>query len=519
MPLPRHPAALTATLSMAAAVSPAVAQFTADAATPAPLASGPSEQVQPKVVPIPAGGFYMAWYDNRAGGYDPWVQRFDATGRPVWPGLGVQVLDTSFSSTEDYGLTIDAAGNAVMVTRADAGGLRIIAQAISPDGALLWGPTGVTVSSSSSVNAPKAGRTGDGAAVAGWTEGNRAKVLRLNADGTFAWAAPATVTDGTATTILSDLQPGDGGSVIASVVRYTTFTGAKTLQAQKFSEAGAPLWAATNTRVFSTGSLQFGNFPTFVPDGEGGAVFAWYTSSPLQCAVQWVAPNGTLRFGTNGATVTPTANIERVDPGVTVDTSRRQVHCAWAEHVPNSSIYGSAMQSFDEAGTRLLGNAGVALEPLATAYSVTQARAAMVGGAPTFTWTRSAAFAQDQAWAQSFDEAGNARWSAPVALSASSEIGRPTLVSMAGTPAWAAFVWQSGGSGASDVVGQRLNADGTLGPIAVVGDLNGDGLVNGQDLGILLGAWGPSAGSPADLDGDGVVNGQDLGVLLGNWSN
>ncbi|MFM1936805.1 MAG: Dockerin type domain [Planctomycetota bacterium] len=90
---------------------------------------------------------------------------------------------------------------------------------------------------------------------------------------------------------------------------------------------------------------------------------------------------------------------------------------------------------------------------------------------------------------------------------------------MAGTPAWAAFVWQSGGSGASDVVGQRLNADGTLGPIAVVGDLNGDGLVNGQDLGILLGAWGPSAGSPADLDGDGVVNGQDLGVLLGNWSN
>jgi hypothetical protein len=59
MPLPRHPAALTATLSMAAAVSPAVAQFTADAATPAPLASGPSEQVQPKVVPIPAGGFYM----------------------------------------------------------------------------------------------------------------------------------------------------------------------------------------------------------------------------------------------------------------------------------------------------------------------------------------------------------------------------------------------------------------------------------------------------------------------------
>ena len=513
-----RPAAMAAALCWAAASSHASAQFTANAATPAPLATGPNEQVQPKVVPIPTGGFYLSWYDNRAGGYDPWVQRFDSAGRPMWPGLGVQVLDTSFSSTEDYGLTIDAAGNAVMVTRADAGGLRIIAQAISPEGALLWGPTGVTVSGAGSVNAPKAGRAGDGAAVAGWTEGNRAKVLRLNADGTSAWTAPATVTDGTATTILSDLQPGDGDTVIASVVRYTTFTGAKTLQAQKYSGTGAALWASTNVRVFGTGSLQFGNFPSFVGDGEGGAVFAWYTSSPLQCSVQWVAPNGALRFGTNGVTVTPTANLERVDPGVTVDMARRRIHCAWSEHVPNSSIYGAAMQSFDDAGIRLLGNSGIALEPLATTYSVTQARAAMVGGAPTFTWTRSAAFGQDVAWAQSFDDAGSARWAAPVALNASSEVGRPALVAMSGTPAWAAFVWQSGGTGTTDIVGQRLNADGTLGPAAVVGDLNGDGLVNGQDLGILLGAWGPSAGSPADLDGDGVVNGQDLGVLLGNWS-
>jgi hypothetical protein len=50
-------------------------------------------------------------------------------------------------------------------------------------------------------------------------------------------------------------------------------------------------------------------------------------------------------------------------------------------------------------------------------------------------------------------------------------------------------------------------------------DLNADLLVNGQDLGILLGQWGPcaSANCPADLNQDGSVNGQDLGVLLGAW--
>jgi hypothetical protein len=46
-------------------------------------------------------------------------------------------------------------------------------------------------------------------------------------------------------------------------------------------------------------------------------------------------------------------------------------------------------------------------------------------------------------------------------------------------------------------------------------DLNGDGSVDGQDLGLLLGNWGnPGLG---DLNQDGTVDGQDLGILLGAW--
>lgn len=51
-------------------------------------------------------------------------------------------------------------------------------------------------------------------------------------------------------------------------------------------------------------------------------------------------------------------------------------------------------------------------------------------------------------------------------------------------------------------------------------DINGDGHVNGADLGLLLGSWGACAqpaDCAADLNEDGVVNGADLGVLLGNW--
>ena len=53
-----------------------------------------------------------------------------------------------------------------------------------------------------------------------------------------------------------------------------------------------------------------------------------------------------------------------------------------------------------------------------------------------------------------------------------------------------------------------------------MGDLNDDGVVNGADLAILLGAWGPcppKGDCIADLNDDGVVNGADLAIQLGNW--
>lgn len=49
-------------------------------------------------------------------------------------------------------------------------------------------------------------------------------------------------------------------------------------------------------------------------------------------------------------------------------------------------------------------------------------------------------------------------------------------------------------------------------------DLNGDWLVTGEDLAILLGAWGACLSCAADFNHDGVVDGTDLAVLLGAWS-
>lgn len=53
-------------------------------------------------------------------------------------------------------------------------------------------------------------------------------------------------------------------------------------------------------------------------------------------------------------------------------------------------------------------------------------------------------------------------------------------------------------------------------------DVNGDFVVQGADLTILLGQWGDcfdSSDCSADLDGDGFVDGADLTLMLGAWGS
>lgn len=53
-------------------------------------------------------------------------------------------------------------------------------------------------------------------------------------------------------------------------------------------------------------------------------------------------------------------------------------------------------------------------------------------------------------------------------------------------------------------------------PMPCPTDLDGDGQVNGADLGLLIAAWGTSCPS-SDIDDNGVVDGADLAHLLAAW--
>ena len=83
-----------------------------------------ADQVQPKLLPLPNNSWYVSWFNNNPNdpppnGYDVYYQLLSANGVEQFQHDGVQVAKLTFSSTEDYGLAIDADGNALLAFQDD----------------------------------------------------------------------------------------------------------------------------------------------------------------------------------------------------------------------------------------------------------------------------------------------------------------------------------------------------------------------------------------------------------------
>ena len=99
----------------------ASAQWSTDPAVNLAVADASGDQVQPKVAPTLDGGCYISWFDSIGNGFDVRVQKLDVNGNELWAHGGVLVFDRNLSWTMDYGLDVDAAGNALLAFRDDNG--------------------------------------------------------------------------------------------------------------------------------------------------------------------------------------------------------------------------------------------------------------------------------------------------------------------------------------------------------------------------------------------------------------
>ena len=472
--------------------APAEAIWSNDPAHNLVLADGASEQVQAKIVARADGGFYVSWFDNANGGYDLRLQRLSTSGGELWGHNGILVADRNLSSTTDYGLGIDAAGNALLAFNDDSQATeRIVAAKISPDGQALWGTQGIAVSNSTAFLAsPRIAGTDDGDVVVAWFQSPDTVLQRLDPDGVKQWAADGLVLAHSGDTfVLADLQATgsngglDTGNVIVSWVRYVTFNGPKHIWAQKLDPTGAVLWGAAHKQVFDLagGSLQFGNFPGFESDGTGGAVFAWYTSTPvLQVRAQHILAAGTEAFAHDGVEVSTDGSHLRVEPAAAYDGASGETTVFWVEKNTLQSQHGLYGQRLDGVGSRLWGTSGIALIPLGST-EITQLVALPVpsvvdpplqvplGANDTLIAWAEGSFDNQPIRVARIDPAGGYAWNPTTANLKTSATSTGRLAGALSTDGFAAYAWTDGET-LRDLKAQNLNLDGSLGTAPLFAD-------------------------------------------------
>jgi hypothetical protein len=453
-------------------VAGAWGQWTSDPSKNLPLADkgNGNDQVQPKIRPLSNNGWYVSWFDSDPTspppvGYDVYFQSLSAAGVEQFPHDGVQVADLSNSSTEDYGLDVDTSGHALLAfldTR-EGSNQQVTAAKMSIAGTALWGWHGVQLTNDSSFHAaPKIAGTTDGDVVVAWTSDSNVVVQRLDPNGNPLWGTGIVFSASGYNYSLSDMHAADDGSVIVSWVRDQGFGSNRQLFANKLSSTGTLLWGSQNVTIFDQGSLQFGNFPYFIADGNGGAIFAWYTSSPaLQCFAQHILADGSAAFPANGSPVsTNTLNV-RVSPSVAYRADTDETFVFWTEEDSNQVLNGVYGQKFDSSGNRSWAQTGVVLVPLGSDSQIFVESVQVGTGALVF-WVDQNNLLLGTIQAAGLNDEGQVVCAQfPVSTTPASRFGLVAAVSPGGL---AALAWADNRIGNNAIYIQSVNATCAPGP-------------------------------------------------------
>lgn len=471
---------LVALVLVALAAAPAHAQWPDDSALNLTLADRPAGQAQPKIVPTTDGGFYVSWFGGGGDGFDVYLQRIDAEGNALWAPGGVRVADRNLSSTQDYGLSVDSDGNALLAFGVeDAGGtLQTVANRVSPDGTVLWGAGGVSVSNDAGGTAsPRIAGGANGAAIVAWTSSDGDIVVqKIDATGAPMWATGGVaLPTPTGFFLIADLHTDAAGNAIVSGSAQLSFS-SRRLWAQKLSSAdGAPMWGASPVEVFngSDGALQLGYFPEFVPDGAGGAVFSWYTVSGVSTSivrVQHVRADGSLAFAQNGVGVTSTAVRQQGPPSAAYDAATGDTYVVWPDEQTVGTVrtFGVSAQRISDAGTRMWGDAGRVLVAQGSEQS-SQVRATLAEDGAVFAWVLGSTPSPMRAEASRLDATGAAVWTGGTVAFKTAPTSMSRLQSARSTDGFTAYAWADGENGVALKV-QNVNSDGTLGNAGVASE-------------------------------------------------
>lgn len=488
--------------------------------TPAsPLELGPVSGFSsspPATAVTPDGATWIAWVDMECFG-SLRLQRIDANGSLLASeGLALDPITNCvgraarLTGCADGSVLVCAVAGAINST-GQLGDMPI--RRIGPDGSPLW-KDGVVVAANAFGNIGgffEVSDGGEGDVLIAWFADTNVFVNRYTAEGSPAWRQPASIAVPHGPTMrIFGVVPDDDGGVYVLWDAPGPYT--RAIFAARFTGEGMAAWRTPiHLTAVTPGSMH--SSPVAIADGSGGVVVAWkegleQSQLPAPLFLQRIHPDGSLAFNPAGVLVS-LDDTPQFDPVVSRDPVSDDLFIAWRDVGPTLRA-----QRLTQSGERLWGDSGVAV---ASMTSPTSFHGLWDGESLLLAIARFHPPGGDDPRVSVHRVSGKGViaddvWPVSGPLPAAN-------VRLASLPDAFAVTWCADLPGFPDeVVAQRLNPDGTLGmPAPTPGDLDGDGVVNGADLGQLLAAW-KSSDAVADLNGDGVVDGADLGLLLGEWT-
>jgi hypothetical protein len=519
------------------------AQWTDSTQAALPIAARTGEQVLPQVAATPDGGAYIAWFDNFEPGYDVYLQRVNALGEPQWLAPGLLVADRALSVVQDYTLVVDDQGFAVLCFGTDgnvAGApVDVAVQRVSPQGVLQLPAGGARPAPGGpDKSLPQLALLSDGSYAVGWsvpsaTNISEVRLQRMNVAGQPVGALISLAESGRPL-ILSDIQAGGAdGSLIALWVRAASnsFTAARSLQTQKFSSAGVAQWNGGAPVVISGAStVQFAYYPPFLPDGQGGAVFAWHESAGDRNAyLQRVSSAGALRWASPLATSPTSTSWINASASLAFDPVTQHAWVASSEtSQPVQSVFRATCQRFDAAGNRLWGPDGVEVVGASGLQTFGVQVLRRPSGAVDIIGLGAVDAINDVVWASGVSATGTVAFQVGVAENSTQ---KDRVAAALGARGNTIIAWSDGPFGVADIQANSIRGDSTLGgpgctaaDLASAGQLpQGDGELTADDLIVYVNRFFAqdvsadlaSAGQVAVPDGEFTAD--DLIVYVGRF--
>jgi hypothetical protein len=212
------------------------------------ICSAPNFQLYSKLTTDGSNGAIITWQDSRTGtGNNSYAQRVNGSGVIQWAMNGVMIGPAAVAGVSEINQRIisDSSGGAFVSWRHDND--QVYGQHISPGGSLIWGATGLLITSQSNVREPEVINDGGSGAIIAWC----------------------------------DFRGSGNGDIFA----------------QRIDSGGTTLWAANGVSVCSNSFGQTGT--RLVGDGSGGAILTWqderdFAVNSVDIYASKINSNGTL---------------------------------------------------------------------------------------------------------------------------------------------------------------------------------------------------------------------------------